>query len=85
MNKTLWCVTDPKPTSTLADCLFETSTGDFILQVRGGLGHEEHPELHATKGAALADLHARIGRGMARLEALATIVEEEMDETEAPE
>lgn len=55
----LWVTLDPTPTSRLGDCCFETTTAGFVLQVRGGLDAERHPEIHETHDHALQDLERR--------------------------
>jgi hypothetical protein len=79
MARKLWCVTEPKPASTLGDCMFETTTEGFVLQVLGGLRDTDKPELHPTLQAALADVRDRLERQAGHAADLAR----EVDEAEA--
>lgn len=58
-----WVVSNPTRTSTLADCVYETTTREFMLQTLGGLSwDEQEPKIHAARADALLDLDRRLKR-----------------------
>lgn len=55
-----WVVTDPKPSSSLGDILFQASLKDLDLQFKGGFTIEENPTLFTEKEEAEAEAQGRL-------------------------
>lgn len=55
-----WVVTNPKPSSTLGDILFQASLKDLDLQFKGGLSIDENPTLFTERDEAEAEAQGRL-------------------------
>ncbi len=58
-DEKLWVVIDPKPESTMADILFESSLRSLALQFKGGLTIDENPTLFSEKREAEIEAYGR--------------------------
>jgi len=77
--KKWWVVVDPKPTSTLADLVWETTAAGFGRACVGGPTLEENPEIHATREEALDDLDRRLKGACDHLDSLRIEIDAEGD------
>ncbi|MCK4414419.1 MAG: hypothetical protein KAY32_12830 [Candidatus Eisenbacteria sp.] len=59
-DDSLWVVTDPTPSSTLGDIMFEASLRDLILQFKGGLSMDDHPTLFTDEREAEIEAYGRM-------------------------
>lgn len=59
-NDKFWIVTDPKPESTLADVLFETTLRGLQRQFAGGLTIDENPTIFTDYDEAKTDANNRM-------------------------
>jgi len=55
-----WMVTNPTPTSELADICFETSLENLALQMKGGLSMDADPTLFTDRAEAEVEAHCRL-------------------------
>ena len=61
VDRAIWVVVVPGPTSELGDVCFQTSIAKLALQVRGGLDVEErHATMYLAAAEALRDANLRL-------------------------